>query len=148
LKRIHAHEDLCMGCSLCQVYCTLAHSQTKDLIKAYRRENPKPQARIKPAIDKPLSFGMHCHHCNDPPCVSACLTGAMHFDQETGRVVHDPNKCISCWTCIKVCPFGAVAVGEKQSTPVKCDFCAELDEPACVTNCPNEALTLEEVTSQ
>ena len=113
-----------------------------------RRENPKPQARIKPALDKPFSVGVNCHHCSDPPCVSACLTGAMHFDQETGRVVHDPEKCISCWTCIMVCPFGAVTIGEKQSTPVKCDFCAELDEPACVANCPNEALTLEEVTFQ
>ena len=145
MKKIIPNEDLCMGCTLCQVYCTLAHSQTKDLVKAYRRETPKPQARIKLAFDKPLSLGLQCRHCDDPPCAIACLTGAMNLDRETGRVVHDSAKCIGCWTCVMVCPFGALIVNEKQSTLVKCDFCPELDVPACVANCPSEALTLEEV---
>ena len=26
----------------------------------------------------------------------------------------------------------------------KCDFCPDLEVPACVANCPNEALVLEE----
>jgi carbon-monoxide dehydrogenase iron sulfur subunit len=147
LKRIIAHEELCMGCTLCQVYCTLTHSKTKDLVKAYRRETPKPQSRIKLALDKPLSIGIQCHQCSNPPCVIACLTGAMHLDQEAGRVVHDAEKCIGCWTCVMVCPFGALNVGEKQSTPVKCDLCPELEVPACVANCPNEALTMQEVVA-
>ena len=146
MKRIVAHEDLCMGCTLCQVYCTLAHSKTKDLIKAYRRETPKPKPRIKLALDKPLSLGIQCHHCSDPPCVTACLTGAMHLDQETGRVIHDAEKCIGCWTCVMVCPFGALTINE--DTPLKCDLCPKLEVPACVTNCPNEALTMEEVVVQ
>jgi carbon-monoxide dehydrogenase iron sulfur subunit len=47
-----------------------------------------------------------------------------------------------------VCPFGALTVSDEQKTPLKCDFCPELDMPACVANCPNEALTLEEVADQ
>lgn len=148
MKRIVAHEDLCMGCTLCQVYCTLNHSKTKDLVKAYRRETPKPQPRIKLALDKPLSLGIQCHHCSDAPCVAACLTGAMRLDQEIGRVIHDAEKCIGCWTCVTVCPFGALVIGEEKSTPVKCDFCPELEVPACVANCPNEALTLQEVDAR
>jgi carbon-monoxide dehydrogenase iron sulfur subunit len=148
LKRIVAHEDLCMGCTLCQVYCTLAHSRTKDIIKAHRRESPVPLPRIMPAIYKPLSIGMQCHHCSDPPCVAACLTGAMYVDQESGRVVHNSDKCIGCWTCVMVCPFGALRLSKEQRTPVKCDFCPELEIPACVANCPNEALSIEEVTGQ
>jgi carbon-monoxide dehydrogenase iron sulfur subunit len=145
LKKIVANEELCMGCTLCQVYCTLAHSKTKDLVKAYRRETPKPQPRIKLALDKPLSLGIQCHHCTDPPCVTACLTGAMHLDQEKGRVIHDSEKCIGCWTCVMVCPFGALTINE--STPLKCDLCPELETPACVANCPNETLTVQEVSS-
>ena len=30
----------------------------------------------------------------------------------------------------------------------KCDLCQGLDVPACVANCPNEALTLEEATNE
>lgn len=148
MKRIVPREDLCMGCTLCQVHCTLAHSRTKDLVKAYRRETPKILPRIKPAIDKPLSIGIQCHHCSDPPCVAACLTGAMSLDPESGKVVHDIEKCIACWTCVMVCPFGALTVSDEQKTPLKCDFCPDLEVPACVANCPNEALTLEEVADQ
>jgi len=70
----------------------------------------------------------------------------MHLDQETGRVIHDAEKCIGCWTCVMVCPFGALTINE--DTPLKCDLCPKLEVPACVTNCPNEALTMEEVVVQ
>jgi len=72
----------------------------------------------------------------------------MNIDQETGKVIHDSERCIGCWTCVMVCPFGALIVEKKGSTPMKCDLCPELEVPACVANCPNEALTLEEVPVQ
>ncbi len=107
-----------------------------------------PIARVRPVIDRPLSIGIQCHHCNDAPCVAACLTGAMSIDEETGKVVHDLVKCIGCWTCVMVCPFGAIVVSESQKVPAKCDLCPELKIPACVANCPNEALTFDEVADQ
>lgn len=146
MRRIVAHEELCMGCTLCEVYCTLAHSASGDLIKAYKRETNRPRPRIKVSQDKPQSMAVQCHNCKDPACVNACLTGAMHIDEATGKVLHDEEKCISCWTCVMVCPFGAVVVEPGISkTPLKCDLCPNLKIPACVANCPNEALVLEEV---
>jgi carbon-monoxide dehydrogenase iron sulfur subunit len=47
--------------------------------------------------------------------------------------------------CIMVCPFGAIRRdlrGRKIAS--KCDLCAGEAAPACVQNCPNEALVYEE----
>jgi carbon-monoxide dehydrogenase iron sulfur subunit len=134
-----------MGCGLCEVYCILSHSKSNDLIKAFKKESPKPISRVRLTQERPVSFAVQCRHCSDPPCVAACLSGAMHIDENTKQVVHDDEKCIGCLTCIMVCPFGAIGVDKNGHKAVaKCDLCRELDKPACVENCPNEALTLEE----
>jgi carbon-monoxide dehydrogenase iron sulfur subunit len=69
----------------------------------------------------------------------------MTLDKETGLVVHDAEKCIGCWTCIMVCPYGAIKPDTLSKIVVKCDLCPNLEVPACVANCPNEALVCEEV---
>mgnify|MGYP001071330870 CR=1 FL=1 len=147
MKRIYASEERCMGCGLCEVYCTQEHSRSKDLVKAYRGEVPKPFSRVRVERDKPVSFAVQCHQCTDAPCLIACLSGAMHVDERTGLLSHDAEKCIGCWTCIMVCPYGAVKVDSQVGEVVaKCDLCPDLKIPACVANCPNEALTLREVS--
>jgi carbon-monoxide dehydrogenase iron sulfur subunit len=145
LKKITVKEEHCIGCGLCEVYCTVQHSKSKDIIKAYNRENPRPTSRVKLEVHKPVSFAIQCRHCEDAPCVTACLSGAMQKDEETGLVTHDPEKCIGCWTCIMVCPFGAIKRDSSGKVVSKCDLCAELEVPACVANCPNGALVYKEV---
>ena len=70
MKRIIAKEEFCMGCGLCEVYCTVQHSKSKDIIKAYNRENPRPLSRVKLEVHKPVSFAIQCRHCEDAPCVT------------------------------------------------------------------------------
>jgi len=41
-----AKEQHCMGCGLCEDYCIVSHSKSKDIIKPYNRENPQPTSRI------------------------------------------------------------------------------------------------------
>jgi carbon-monoxide dehydrogenase iron sulfur subunit len=55
------------------------------------------------------------------------------------------EKCIGCWTCILVCPFGAIKQDTKQRKTVRCDMCQGKDIPVCVANCPNEALVYVEL---
>ena len=129
-----------MGCELCNVYCKVQHSVTKDLIKAYKKENPEPISRLRVEKSKPVSFPIQCRHCEDPTCVNACLSGAMYVDEKTGIVKHNAEKCMGCWTCVMVCPFGAVIMDPSDHTVKKCDLCEDLEIPACVANCPNEAL--------
>jgi len=148
MKRIFAKEEACMGCGLCEVYCLVQHSTSRDVIKAYKREHPRALSRVRVEQDRPLSFGVQCRHCEDPPCVIACLSGAMHTDERTGLVVHDAEKCMGCWTCIMVCPYGAIKMDVARRVVAKCDLCPKLEVPACVVNCPNEALLYREVTPQ
>ena len=147
MKRIMAKEEICMGCGLCEVYCTVQHSKSKDIIKAYKKETPKPISRVRLEVSKPISFAIQCRHCEDAPCVTACLSGAMTKDEETGLIKHDKKKCIGCWTCVMVCPYGALKMDVSDKVVAKCDLCQELESPACVTNCPNRALTVKEVES-
>lgn len=145
VKKIVANPDACMGCGLCEVYCTVQHSESKDIVKAYNREKPRPISRVRLEKSKPVSFAIQCRHCDDAPCVEACLAGAMTKDKETGLVVHNPDKCMGCWTCVMICPYGAIKMDVKGKVVAKCDRCTDLEVPACVANCPNQALELKEV---
>jgi carbon-monoxide dehydrogenase iron sulfur subunit len=144
MKKICIREQYCMGCRLCEIHCAVQHSKSKDLIKAYRGEYPKPISRILVEEKGYLSFAIQCRHCEDAPCISACITGAMRRDQTTGAVLCDEEKCVGCWMCIMVCPFGVIMRGEGKRVVSKCDLCLGEEEPVCVKNCPNEALVLEE----
>ena len=129
------------------MYCQLQHSQSKDLIKAFKRESPRPLPRLWIEERKPISFSMRCQHCEEHPCVYACLTGALSQDS-SGMVTLDEKRCIGCWTCILVCPFGAIRQDVKRRRMVKCDMCQGEDVPVCVSNCPNEALVCVEIDIQ
>lgn len=143
-KRIVAHEQHCMGCHLCEVWCAVAHSESKDIIRAFKKETT-PLARLFIEEDRPISFALQCRHCEEAPCVAACISGAMAKDPATGLVSHDRDRCVGCWSCIMICPYGAIRQDTEGHVASKCDLCAGEAEPACVANCPNEALTWEDV---
>lgn len=140
MRRIYIKEEVCIGCHLCEVYCQLQHSQSKDLIKTFKREAPRPLPRLRMEEKGPVSFPVRCQHCDESPCVYACLTGALSRETDSGVVNMDEERCIGCWMCILVCPFGAIRQDTKQRKVVKCDLCQGEDIPRCVANCPNEAL--------
>ncbi len=145
MRRIIANEEICMGCGLCEVHCIVEHSESKDILKAYNKESPRPISRIRVEISKPISFAIQCRHCCDAPCVNACLSGALTKDEETGLVKHHKERCIGCWTCIMVCPYGALRTDISGKVIAKCDLCSGLENPACVAGCPNGALVCKEV---
>lgn len=135
MKRVYANEKLCVNCRLCEVYCRTAHSATGDVIKAHKTETPPPVARITVYGDKMVSAALGCRHCDEPKCVEACITGAMHKDKNSGAVLVDESKCVGCMTCLAVCPYGCI---KPAAVALKCDLCG--GDPQCVKNCPNRAL--------
>jgi carbon-monoxide dehydrogenase iron sulfur subunit len=144
MKRIYVNEDACMGCGLCRVYCTAAHSKSGDIIRAHKQERPTPLPRLRVERKAELAFSMQCRQCQEPSCVYSCLTGAMQKDPATGLVNVDPQRCMGCWTCMLACPHGSIVRDNGRKIVAKCDFCPVLDTPSCVANCPNEALMLIE----
>ncbi len=144
MKRVYIKEEVCISCHLCEVYCRVEHSQSKDLVKAFKRESPPSLPRLRVEEKKPISFSVLCQHCDEPPCVYACLTGALHRDAESGVVTVDEERCTGCWTCILACPFGVIRQDKERGRIAKCDLCLGRDMPACVANCPNEALVYAE----
>ncbi len=96
------------------------------------------------------SLPMLCQHCEDPPCVEVCPTGAS-FRREDGIVLVDKHTCIGCRYCIVACPYKARSFvheslhNQKSYSPrgkgtvEGCTFCVHrIDEgrtPACVEAC-------------
>ena len=144
MKRIVAYEEHCIGCRLCEIHCLVEHSKSKKIVKAFRSERDAIVPGVKVEESGCVSFALQCRHCTDAACIEACMTGAMHRDPGTGAVLCDAERCVGCWMCIMVCPVGAVARGANRQVASKCDLCLGRDVPACVANCPNEAIVLEE----
>ncbi len=47
-----------------------------------------------------------CQHCEHPPCVDVCPTGAS-FKRADGIVMVDRHTCIGCRYCMMACPYKA-----------------------------------------
>jgi carbon-monoxide dehydrogenase iron sulfur subunit len=146
MKQIYVNEQACIGCHLCEVYCRLQHARTGDLVKAFKKESPQPLPRLRVDECGIISLSVRCQHCEDAPCVNACITGALSRDPLTSLVNVDEERCIGCGTCALVCPLGVPKLDTAQKKMVKCDLCQEEEIPACVANCPNEALVYVEVS--
>ena len=52
------------------------------------------------------SMPMMCQHCEHPPCVDVCPTGAS-FRREDGIVLVNKHTCIGCRYCMMACPYKA-----------------------------------------
>ncbi len=129
----------CTACKTCEIVCAIEHSKTKELFKAIM-EDDLPQARIntEAILEDKSSLAIACQHCADAPCVDACISGALYKYNDTGQTKCDTDKCVACWMCIMVCPFGVISRGKNNS--VKCDLCPERKDFACVASCPAGAL--------
>ena len=59
-----------------------------------------------------VHFPKSCLHCEDPPCVPVCPTGASYKRKEDGIVLVDYDKCIGCKYCAWACPYGVRELDE------------------------------------
>lgn len=133
--------DKCVGCRQCEISCAVYHSRAKELYAAVR-ETPKPKQRVRLATEGQAIYSVRCFHCEDARCVAACIGGAMRRDEETGRVYNIPERCIGCWMCVMVCPYGVIRRDEGIRKALKCDRCPDEEVPACVRDCPTKALDI------
>ena len=72
-----------------------------------------------------IHFPKSCLHCEDPPCVPVCPTGASYKRKEDGIVLVDYDKCIGCKYCAWACPYGARELDEERQVMTKCTLCVD-----------------------
>ncbi len=145
-KKIFCDIRRCVGCKSCEITCAVEHSKDKILFKAVK-EKPLPKKRLRVSSSNNEALSIHCQHCEDAPCITVCMSGALTKDGKTGATIHDKDKCVGCWMCVMVCPFGAIARDIEEHIAVKCDLCPDREDFACVKSCPTGALfygTLDE----
>jgi len=143
MKEIFVRLDRCLGCHSCELACAVEHSAGKTLFAAIA-EKPVPRKRLYVEQVDDHKLPLLCRHCEDAPCVQACRTGALSQDPITRIVSHDPDRCIGCWMCTMVCPYGVIGRELERRVAVKCDRCPDRDIPACVDACPTHALVYVE----
>lgn len=141
----------CGGCQTCEYACAEANGlpDPTDAVEAGIVRNTDESRRTVvnafSLLQGEAYLKKQCMHCNEPACVSACLTKAMYKTKE-GPVIWREDKCMGCRYCMVSCPFDIPRFEYNSSNPkiIKCDMCfARLAEgimPACVENCPAEAL--------
>jgi len=141
MKRVYVNEKWCLGCHLCEYYCAFAGTGEADMARALKGMKINPKIRIEEKDG--ISFAVSCRHCKTPLCVKGCITGSLTITD--GVITIDRNRCVSCYTCILSCPFGAVAPSDDGAVQ-KCELCVNTTAgtPACVKGCPNNAIVFEE----
>jgi formate dehydrogenase iron-sulfur subunit len=59
------------------------------------------------SIRELASFRFACRKCEDAPCIGVCPAEALEKDAE-GIINRHTNLCISCKSCVTICPFGTM----------------------------------------
>jgi Fe-S-cluster-containing dehydrogenase component len=144
---------VCVGCRTCEFACAEANGlpepdENDDVLKQERKQTPTQWSVINvydtDAGD--IYVKKQCMHCWQPACGSACLTKAM-LKTKKGPVIWRESKCMGCRFCMISCPFDIPKFEYDSAVPKiqKCRMCWERlqegEQPACVSECPAEALT-------
>ncbi len=94
------------GCTACVTACNEEHGLTgHDRPATDAQWIRKITIRDKTTNHK-KSFPVMCQHCETPPCVDVCPTGAS-FRRADGIVLVDKHTCIGCRYCMMACPYKA-----------------------------------------
>ena len=137
------------GCSDCVTACNTENGLSG-------KTGPQDTQYIRKLNIKDLRTGhvqelpMLCQHCENPPCVDVCPTGAS-MKRADGIVLVDRHICIGCRYCMMACPYKARSFAHEQITEQNpevprgkgcvesCTFCVQRvdrdEEPACVEAC-------------
>lgn len=134
---------LCVGCMDCVVACKTEN----DVPEGYNRDWITEEARGEFPHVRLEIRSERCNHCDRPPCVHCCPTGASHT-AEGGVVLVTKDKCIGCKACLAACPYDARFVHPRGYVD-KCTFCqhrvARGQLPACVSVCPTHCMHFGDV---
>jgi len=143
------------GCDDCVTACA-----TENGLRGHGRPATDAQWIRKVELKDPKtgnnnSLPVMCQHCENPPCVDVCPTGAS-FKRADGIVLVDKHTCIGCRYCMMACPYKARSfIHEKltdqrsyaprgMGTVESCTMCVHRvdngENPACVDACSDSMI--------
>lgn len=129
----------CVGCHACTVACSAEWEVPSGQARTHVRTTPL--AGSFPDLNQ-SPYVAQCNHCDHPPCVETCPSGATWQD-ESGIVRVDEQLCIGCGFCVAACPYDARFINARTRKVDKCDFCRERiargEQPVCVATCTAHA---------
>lgn len=149
--------NTCVGCNACMAACSM-ENQTPVWKNAWRTYVHDKEIGTGEDVHRRF-FPRLCNHCDNPPCMSVCPTGAT-FKLDNGIVKVDEDLCMGCRACAMACPYNArtevtyddVEKGREfyggdyrrqRPSMDKCTFCDHRVEqglkPACVETCVGSA---------
>ncbi len=151
------------GCSACVDAChhenglNLQTMPAEQAVKKWETQKPAWVRKVKlqdNQTGRMTTLPLMCQHCDDPPCVDVCPTGAS-FKRADGIVMVDRHLCIGCRYCMMACPYKARSFihsdvhGQLTSVPrgkgcvESCNLCVQRrdfgqESTACVDACAAE----------
>ena len=156
LININNCSNNCNGCvDACQEENGWGTGSTDEQLS--RPEQKAQWIRKVKVTDKETGYAktlpMMCQHCESPPCVDVCPTGAS-FKRADGIVLVDKHICIGCRYCMMACPYKARSFIHEDLTDQRsyaprgkgtvesCTMCVqrvdEGNDPACVEACSSD----------
>jgi len=124
----------CVGCHACRMACQNQNELPPE--ENFNRIEEREYGRF-PNFNREF-IPVQCQHCENPPCLTVCPTGAT-YKRKDGVVLVDDKKCVGCKYCMVACPYSARVISKGKGIVEKCRFCIEMVEkggqPACVTTC-------------
>jgi len=138
------------GCNDCVNACQNEHGLTEGTRSDITAQWIRKVGLRDKQTGREFSLPLLCQHCESPPCVDVCPTGAS-FKRADGIVLVDKHICIGCRYCMMACPYKARSFihetleNQKPYSPrgkgtvESCTFCVHRvdndQSPACVEAC-------------
>jgi carbon-monoxide dehydrogenase iron sulfur subunit len=123
--------ERCTGCQSCEMVCSLSHEGSCS--------SSLSRIRMKKWEEISVFMPVVCQHCEKPPCMTICPTGARKRVPETGAVVTDEKRCVGCKSCLYACPYSAPVIHPVTKRTMTCDLCN--GQPLCTKVCTTGALS-------
>ena len=124
----------CLGCMACIISCETENNVPDTYSRCWIKTittGKRPKLFMEVRSER-------CNHCENPPCVYYCPTGASHI-KPGGIVKVKESRCVGCKACLIACPYNARFM-HPEGHATKCTFCHHRVikglKPACVSNCP------------
>lgn len=134
----------CLGCGACAQACRFGNRLPDPIVfRKIRRIELKKNNGISR-----FYLSTACNHCQNPECLRVCPSGA-YAKRRDGIVMHNPDKCTGCKSCLSSCPFEAPQFNALTGKAGKCQLCYPRLQnnklPFCVQACVTGALQLKEI---